>query len=80
MLIDDGSTDDSWRVIESLSAQNPHIKGLRFQRNYGKSAALNEGFGTFFGYTLNTPGAAAMERFFTNAGQFGKFIHSIFKK
>ena len=34
-----------------------------------QEAALNEGFGTFFGYTLNTPGAAAMERFFTNAGQ-----------
>lgn len=44
ILIDDGSTDGSWKVIESLRSNNPHIKGIRFQRNYGKSAALNEGF------------------------------------
>lgn len=44
ILVDDGSTDDSWKVIQSLSAQNPKIKGIKFQRNYGKSAALNEGF------------------------------------
>lgn len=44
ILIDDGSTDDSWRVIEDLHRTNGHIKGIKFQRNYGKSAALNEGF------------------------------------
>jgi len=44
ILIDDGSTDDSWKVIEQLRSVNPHIKGIKFQRNYGKSAALNEGF------------------------------------
>lgn len=44
VLVDDGSTDTSWNVVEALSAANPHIKGIRFQRNYGKSAALNEGF------------------------------------
>ena len=44
ILVDDGSTDSSWSVIESLHAQNDCIKGIRFQRNYGKSAALNEGF------------------------------------
>lgn len=44
ILIDDGSTDDSWCVIENLIAANPNIKGIKFQRNYGKSAALNEGF------------------------------------
>lgn len=44
ILIDDGSTDDSWEVIESLRRGNDHIKGIKFQRNYGKSAALNEGF------------------------------------
>lgn len=44
LLIDDGSTDDSWNVIESITGQNENIKGLKFQRNYGKSAALNEGF------------------------------------
>ncbi|XVJ65667.1 MAG: glycosyltransferase family 2 protein [Lacibacter sp.] len=44
ILIDDGSIDDSWKVIQQLRASNPNIKGIRFQRNYGKSAALNEGF------------------------------------
>ena len=45
ILVDDGSADQSWEVIQQLSNQNPHIKGIKFQRNYGKSAALNEGFG-----------------------------------
>jgi glycosyltransferase involved in cell wall biosynthesis len=44
ILVDDGSTDSSWSVIESLHTQNDCVKGIRFQRNYGKSAALNEGF------------------------------------
>ncbi len=44
ILVDDGSTDDSWEVIKKLSLQNNNIKGIRFRRNYGKSAALNEGF------------------------------------
>ncbi len=44
IMIDDGSRDGSWKVIEMLSKLNPAIKGIRFQRNYGKSAALNEGF------------------------------------
>jgi glycosyltransferase involved in cell wall biosynthesis len=44
ILIDDGSTDDSWEVIEKLIAVNPEIKAIKFRRNYGKSAALNEGF------------------------------------
>lgn len=43
-MVDDGSTDNSWNVIEQLAAVNPNIKGIKFQRNYGKSAALNEGF------------------------------------
>ncbi len=44
ILVDDGSTDRSWEVITDLRRNNPHIKGIKFQRNYGKSAALNEGF------------------------------------
>ncbi len=43
-LVDDGSTDRSWEVIESIHEQHHQVKGIRFQRNYGKSAALNEGF------------------------------------
>jgi glycosyltransferase involved in cell wall biosynthesis len=44
LLIDDGSTDKSWDVITSLSERNKNIKGIKFRRNYGKSAALNIGF------------------------------------
>ncbi len=44
LLVDDGSNDNSWDVIETLSAANPCLKGIRFKRNYGKSAALNSGF------------------------------------
>ena len=43
-LIDDGSKDNSWTVIEDLCAKNNNIKGIKFRRNYGKSAALNIGF------------------------------------
>ncbi len=44
ILIDDGSTDNSWEVISQISSANKAFKGIQFQRNYGKSAALNEGF------------------------------------
>jgi glycosyltransferase involved in cell wall biosynthesis len=44
VMVDDGSTDDSWKIIEELKAKNPAVKGIRFRRNYGKSAALNVGF------------------------------------
>ncbi len=44
MLIDDGSTDDSWNVIEELKQKNTEVKGIKFRRNYGKSAALHVGF------------------------------------
>lgn len=54
VLIDDGSIDDSWKVIEELSETNAHIKGIKFQRNYGKSAALNEGFRVVTGEVVIT--------------------------
>lgn len=44
IMIDDGSTDNSWKKIEELRESNAYIKGIKLQRNYGKSAALNEGF------------------------------------
>ena len=44
IIIDDGSTDNSWSVIKKISKLNKKIKGVRFRRNYGKSAALNIGF------------------------------------
>ncbi|MDZ4757309.1 MAG: glycosyltransferase family 2 protein [Bacteroidota bacterium] len=44
IMVDDGSTDKSWEVINKLHQENNHIKGIQFRRNYGKSAALNVGF------------------------------------
>jgi glycosyltransferase involved in cell wall biosynthesis len=44
IFVDDGSSDNSWPVIENLSKLNSCLKGIRFRRNYGKSAALNKGF------------------------------------
>jgi glycosyltransferase involved in cell wall biosynthesis len=44
ILIDDGSKDGSWDMIVKLKENNPFIKGIKFRRNYGKSAALNTGF------------------------------------
>ncbi len=44
VLIDDGSTDSSWKVIDNLNKKFPAVKGIRFRRNYGKSAGLNVGF------------------------------------
>lgn len=43
-FVDDGSTDNSWAVIENLKAQYPQVKALRFSRNYGKSQALHAAF------------------------------------
>ena len=54
IFMDDGSTDNSWEVIEQLGAKNQNIKGIKFQRNYGKSAALNEGFHTSQGDVVIT--------------------------
>ncbi len=44
IIVDDGSSDATWHTVQELNKTNPAIKGIRFQRNYGKSAALNEGF------------------------------------
>lgn len=54
IMVDDGSTDDSWHVVEKLAAQYPQVRGIRFQRNYGKSAALNEGFKAATGNVIIT--------------------------
>ncbi len=44
IMIDDGSKDNSWQVVEELQEKNPSVKGIKFRRNYGKSAALFCGF------------------------------------
>ncbi|WP_428740406.1 glycosyltransferase family 2 protein [Tenacibaculum sp.] len=54
IFIDDGSTDTSWSVIEELSVKDKSVKGLRFQKNYGKSQALDAGFGLAQGRVVIT--------------------------
>jgi len=44
IFVSDGSTDDSWKIIEALSKEHPEVKGIKFRRNYGKSPALHCGF------------------------------------
>ncbi len=54
LFIDDGSTDGSWQVIEALQASNPRVRGIKFRRNYGKSAALQTGFEAVWGKVVIT--------------------------
>ncbi len=54
IFVDDGSTDESWKVIEELQSANNNIRGLKFRRNYGKSAGLNEGFKLASGHVVIT--------------------------
>src|SRR5690606_5045251 len=54
IFIDDGSTDNSWKIIEKLSDENKEVKGIRFQKNYGKSQALHAGFAMAKGNVIIT--------------------------
>ena len=54
IFVDDGSSDNSWDVIQQLRNKNPNIKGIKFQRNYGKSAGLNVAFAAASGDVVIT--------------------------
>lgn len=54
IIIDDGSSDNTWDVVKRLSAGNVRIRGVRFRRNYGKAAALQTGFGASSGDVVIT--------------------------
>ena len=54
ILVDDGSTDHSWIVIEGIHSANPNVRGIKFRRNYGKSAALHTAFGMATGDVVIT--------------------------
>lgn len=54
IFVDDGSTDGSWSVIEHLRAEHPEVKGIKFRRNYGKSAGLQCGFARTQGQVVIT--------------------------
>ncbi len=62
LMVDDGSTDSSWSVIEKLAAEDSHIRGLSFRRNYGKSAALYCGFARAEGNVVFTMDADLQDR------------------
>jgi glycosyltransferase involved in cell wall biosynthesis len=52
IFVDDGSTDDSWSVIQALHARDPRVKGVRLRKNFGKATALNAGFRRVLGETV----------------------------
>ena len=54
IMVDDGSTDGSWKIIKELSEKNSSIRGISFRRNYGKSAALYHGFAAAQGKVVVT--------------------------
>jgi glycosyltransferase involved in cell wall biosynthesis len=54
IIVDDGSTDDTWNVVKNLKLQFQFVKGIRFRRNYGKSAALQKGFEAARGHVVIT--------------------------
>ncbi len=54
LMVDDGSTDSSWKIIKENSERNPNIRGISFRRNYGKSAALYHGFAAAEGRVVVT--------------------------
>lgn len=54
LFIDDGSTDNSWKIISDLSKENPNVRGFRFHRNFGKSQALHLGFAKANGEVIIT--------------------------
>lgn len=54
IFVDDGSTDGSWGVVEGLAKTNPNVHGIRFRRNYGKSAAIQKGFEAACGKVVAT--------------------------
>jgi glycosyltransferase involved in cell wall biosynthesis len=56
IFVDDGSRDNSWKIIRELSQKHPQARGIKFRRNYGKSAALHEGFKRLKGDVVNYAG------------------------
>ena len=54
IMVDDGSTDESWQIVKDLSVKNSSIRGISFRRNYGKSAALYHGFAAAEGRVVVT--------------------------
>ena len=76
ILIDDGSTDNSWSVIENLRSNNSNLKGVKFRRNYGKSAALNVSFARAQGDVVITMDADLQD----SPDEIPKLYEKVYKK
>lgn len=76
IFIDDGSTDNSWNVIEELSSKDNSVKGIRFQKNYGKSQALDAGFELAKGDVVITMDADLQD----NPDEIPELYHLIIKE
>tara|TARA_B100001250_G_scaffold118205_2_gene100341 strand:+ start:1771 stop:2718 length:948 start_codon:yes stop_codon:yes gene_type:complete len=74
LLIDDGSKDNSWVVIEEISSKSSHVNGVKFRRNYGKSAALNIGFEKAIGDVVITMDADLQDSPDEILGLYNKII------
>lgn len=74
LFIDDGSNDGSWATIQALSEKNPAVKGIKFRRNYGKSAALNIGFNEASGKVIITMDADLQDSPDEIPALYGKII------
>jgi dolichol-phosphate mannosyltransferase len=75
VLVDDGSTDGSWKVIQQLAQSDPHVAGLRFRRNFGKAAALSAGFAQARGELVMTLDADLQD----DPREIPKFLEEIAK-
>ena len=75
VLVDDGSTDGSWKIIQQLAQSDPHVTGLRFRRNFGKAAALSAGFAQARGELLMTLDADLQD----DPREIPKFLEEIAK-
>jgi glycosyltransferase involved in cell wall biosynthesis len=75
IFIDDGSTDDSWKIISQLSQKDPNVKGIRFLKNFGKSQALHAGFEKAIGNVVITMDADLQD----NPDEIPELYHMIVK-
>ena len=78
IFIDDGSNDGSWETITTLKASDANVKGIKFRRNYGKSAALNVGFAAASGDVVITMDADLQDSPDEIPGLYNKIIHEHF--
>ena len=76
IMVDDGSSDGSWKLIEELSKNEASIKGIKFRRNFGKSAALFSGFAVAQGDVVITMDADLQD----NPDEIPEFYHKIIEE